>query len=89
MVKKYLLEWPNEFLVPVIDLNRIFLLHYNSESIFTSGDKGFRYITRIASLLTTKGEKNLKIVALRAMCNLFNNTSAFRSLFELMNLMLN
>ena len=70
--------------IPVVDLNRIFLLHYRSEDFFTKIDKGYSYITKLLANLTLNCEQNLKMVTLRTLCNLFKQTASTRSFFALM-----
>ena len=84
-----LLDWPLEMKIPVVDLNRIFLLHYRSEDLFTGQiDGGFGYTTKLLKLLTSDADEPLKMVTLRALCNFFNHTASIRTLFKMMDTVL-
>lgn len=82
-----ILEWPIESLIPAVDLNRIFFLHYFAESLFTGIDKGFGYLGKFLKLLNSDGTESLKMVTLRALCNVFTNTASTRSFLEITDLL--
>ena len=48
---KKMLEWPKELKFPVWDLLRAFLVHYQSEALFSGLDAGLNIINELAAEL--------------------------------------
>jgi len=66
-----------------LDLNRIFLLHYSSEKLFTGiGRNTVRYIPILIAILTHQENETLKSVTLKALCNLFYHNGSTKRMFE-------
>lgn len=52
---KKLLQWPQEYRLPVWDLLRAFLCHYQSEALFSGLDAGFDIISHLCHDLEKGG----------------------------------
>jgi hypothetical protein len=48
---KKLLQWPSEYKLPVWDLFRAFLCHYQSEAFFSGLDAGFDIVSHLSHSL--------------------------------------
>ena len=46
---KKLLQWPKEFKFPVWDILRAFLVHYQSEALFSGLDAGLDIVTQLVA----------------------------------------
>lgn len=47
-----LFKWPLEVQIPIMDTLRCLFLHYQSESLFSSLDKGQGLLTHLCSIIT-------------------------------------
>ena len=71
-----LLAFPVEKAFPCMDLYRIYLLHPSSYEAYAASDAGITYINTMIRFLSDEGyPKNIIMLTLRAMCNLFKNQS--------------
>jgi len=84
IIKNYLLKWPTEMKIPVIDLVRIFFLHFSSEDIFSGYDQGLVFLSTVLTHLSSDTKEILKTVTMRALCNLFMQVSSTKSLFMML-----
>jgi len=53
IITKYLINWPIEHKIPVVDLIRIFFLHFSSEDLFSGYDKGIAFLTSVITILAS------------------------------------
>ena len=65
-----IVNWPNDYIMPVLDYYRMFLLHPRSHDYFKKTGAG---LTELNSLLDrfNKGNDNIKIICLRILNNFF------------------
>lgn len=74
-IKKILL-WPNEFKLPVWDLLRAFLKHYNSEALFSGLDLGANTLGSLCSCIYDKNvPEPVWGVILKVFTNMFIHNS--------------
>jgi len=66
-----LIEWPAQYLFPVMDLWRLFALHPRSSDFFKTSDRGAPMLAKICGLLTPDAPDPLTMCALRYLANLF------------------
>ena len=71
IITNKLMNWPIEMKIPVIDLVRVFFLHFSSEDLFSGYDKGLAFLATIIKLLTVSDKEVLKTLTLKALTNLF------------------
>jgi hypothetical protein len=76
-----LIEWPEKFLFPVMDLWRLFLLHNRSCDLYKGSDRGAPIISKVCGFLTPGAPDPLVMCTLRYIANLSayntNRSAAF------------
>jgi phospholipase A-2-activating protein len=65
-----LIEWPQQFLFPVMDLWRMFALHNRSTDFFKGSDRGAPVISKVCGFLADDAPDPLKMCTLRYLANL-------------------
>ncbi|EGR28845.1 phospholipase a2 activating, putative [Ichthyophthirius multifiliis] len=76
-----LLKWPQEHILPVLDLFRIFALHPQSDSLFTGVDSGLNYFTILIGGLGSLNEIGKGLI-MKTLCNLFSQTNGKYGMFQ-------
>merc|ERR1711870_74746 len=71
LVWEKLSDWPQENLFPVIDLQRLYILHPGSTELFKGTDKGAKIIARMLKCLKADTNGPLGLCAARFLANLF------------------
>lgn len=66
-----LIEWPPQFLFPVLDLWRLFALHPKSSDFFKGSEKGAPIFAKVIGLLKPDAPDPLTMCTLRYISNLF------------------
>jgi phospholipase A-2-activating protein len=77
-----LLKWPSEYLVPVLDLFRLFLIHHNSEKLFSGLDCGLAYLSLICQVLRATTSDVVLVLCLKILCNLMKHLNNKTSLMK-------
>lgn len=73
---KKLLQWPYEFKFPVWDLLRAFLIHYQSESLFSGLDAGLDIISQLAAGLHKESSEGIYALIFKTLANvMIQNTN--------------
>lgn len=71
VVHQKLIEWPQQFLFPVMDLWRLWTLHPTSSDFFKGSDRGAPMIAKVCRNLTPDAPDPLTMCTLRYIANLF------------------
>jgi len=71
VIHEKLIEWPQQYLFPVMDLWRLFALHDRSCDVFKSSDRGAPVLAKVCALLTPGAPDPLTMCTLRYIANLF------------------
>ena len=66
-------SWHDDLLVPIFDVFRMFLLHPQSNMIFKKAGGGVEQLTILLLYLKNNKIQILSILAMRCICNMFNN----------------
>jgi len=81
VIHQKLIEWPPQYLFPVMDLWRLFAVHPCSSDFFKGSERGAPIFAKVTSLLTADAPDPLTLCTLRYICNLFayptTRTAAF------------
>lgn len=85
--KKFFL-WPVDKLLPVLDLYRIFLIHFNSEKLFAGLDGGLSQLTFICQVLRSTDNEVALTLCLKVLTNLFKHNVNKLSLFKYKDMIL-
>ena len=73
---KKALKWPREIKLPVWDMLRAYLKHYQSEALFSGLEAGREIITQLAVGLESDFSEGIYTLILRTLCNaLIQNTN--------------
>lgn len=71
VIHEKLIEWPQQYLFPVMDLWRHFALHDRSCDAFKGSDRGAPIFAKVCSFLTPDAPDPLTMCTLRYIANLF------------------
>ena len=66
-------SWHDDLLVPIFDVFRMFLLHPQSNMVFKKAGGGVEQLTILLLYLKNNNIQILSILAMRCICNMFNN----------------
>ena len=66
-------EWHDDFLIPVFDVFRMYLLHPESGLLFKQVGGGIEQLAILLKNIKESSNITIKILVLRCLCNLFNN----------------
>lgn len=72
LINAKLLTWMNFDAVPILDLLRVYLLHYKSEELFNSVDSGLKFLVYAISLAKYNDERYFSLI-LRFFANIFKH----------------
>lgn len=75
-------NWPNENLMPVIDLWRLHLLHPSSTHVFKGTDRGYSHIMRMCKLIKDDASGALAVGAARVLANIFKMSTNASSMMD-------
>lgn len=71
VIHEKLIEWPAQFLFPVMDLWRLYALHPASSDMFKGSDRGAPILAKVCGFLTPDAPDPLKMCTVRYIANLF------------------
>ena len=83
-----LLRWPNEVILPVVDLFRLLVLHPGSEKLFAGVDGGFGRVSYLCSIVSSGAGDVHKSLAVKVLCNLAKNHNSRYSLLTNLELVI-
>ena len=65
--------WHGDYLIPVFDVFRMYLIHPESGLLFKQVGGGIEQLTILLQNIKNSNNMTIKILVLRCLCNLFNN----------------
>ena len=65
--------WHGDYLIPVFDVFRMYLIHPESGLLFKQMGGGIEQLTILLYNIKNSNNITIKILVLRCLCNLFNN----------------
>lgn len=77
-----LLKWPIDYMIPIYDLLRVFLLHSQSEVLFSGLGAGLPLLTDICQVLQGSSNEILITLCLKVLCNMFCHISNQNSMLK-------
>ena len=78
-----LLQWPNKYIFPVLDMFRMFLWHHQASELFKVFEHGSERLSLLLGILSSPDEPNANyMLSLRCICNMFKHPSSTYVLIE-------
>lgn len=82
LISQKFLKWPQEYLLPIYDLLRIFLLHPQSEFFFSGLSAGLSILTDICNVIHKNTSDVFTTLCLKLFCNMFGQITSQNSMLN-------